>query len=82
MEAWKKHSARVERERVLKVFYREGAVQQQRFRDLEDALAQQNYERVGELMKSLEAGLIDLLGADGQVVEVEVKSRRKIHRHV
>jgi hypothetical protein len=82
METWKKRSDRVERERVLKILHREGGVQQQRFKDLEDALAQQNYERVGELMSSLEVGLSQLLDADNQVVEVEVKPRRKVHRHV
>jgi len=78
MESRKKNSAPMEPEQVARVLYRESAVQQQRLRDLEDALMWQNYERVGELVSSLDVGLSQLLDEDGQVVELRVKPHSKM----
>jgi hypothetical protein len=78
MGSRKKNPAPVEAEQAVKILYRESAVQQQRLNDLEDALVRQNYERVDKLISSLDSGLRQLLDEDGQVVELQVKSRHKI----
>ena len=81
METREKRSTHIQREQVTKILYHERAVQQKRFKDLEDALTHQNYEGVSELMGSLEMDLNQLLDPDGEVVEVQVRPRRKAHKH-
>jgi len=78
MESRKKGSVPVDPEQAARVLYRESAVQRQRLRDLEDALVRQNYERVRELVSSLDVDLSELLDEDGQVVELRVKPRHKM----
>lgn len=78
MKSRKKNSAPVEPKQVARALYRESAVQQQRLKDLEDALVRQNYERVGELISLLDVDLSQLLDEDGQVVELRVKPHHKM----
>ena len=73
----KENARPLERHEMARILYRETEEQHKRARDLENALAEENYHKVDELMSALEASLSQHpFDSETQLLELRVMKPR------